>query len=253
MSVEPLALEKIDFGPCQAEFGGSYLGRTKGETTFNYSIETYSPDTEEDGKVDELIIDDPLIITVPIVYTDVDTLLKIIPYATKDVGTGKLMVGKAIGTRLAQYANSLVLTPLRSNTNKLNVYKAYPKPGPLNFSYARSGERIANVEFIAIRDETKPAGRDYFEIEPITPECEPVVATPGSGTYATAQSVELIATTSGATIYYTVDGSVPTTGSTEYTGSPIPVNSPTVIKAIATKTNWIDSEVAEFYYVGALV
>ena len=253
MSLEQLALEKMDFGPCQAEFGGVYLGRTKGETTFNYSIETHPLETEEDGKIDEIIIDDPLVITIPLLYTDTETLLKVIPFASKDAGTNKLMVGKAIGTRLAQYANSLILTPLYSNANKLYVYKAYPKPGPLNFSYTRSGERIANVQFIAIRDKTKPAGQDYFEIVPITPKCESVVATPGSGSYANAQSVQLSTITTGATIYYTTDGSIPTISSSNYTGTPITVNSPMVIKAMATKSDWDDSEMTEFFYVGTLI
>jgi hypothetical protein len=251
MPLEQPDVTKIDFGPCTAEFGGTYLGRTKGETAFTYSIETYELVTEEDGKLDEIIINDPLIVTVPIIYTDVDTLVNVIPFASKDAETGKLLVGKSIGTRLAQYADSLVLTPISSNTNKLNVYKAYPKPGPLNFSYSRSGERIANIDFIAIRDETKDVGEDYFDIEPVTPQVETVVASPGSGDYDDPQDVELSTSTTGATIYYTVDGSTPTAASTEYTEA-ITVDSAQVIKAIAIKADWDDSEVASFYYVGAL-
>ena len=59
----------------------------------------------------------------------------------------------------------------------------------------------------------------------------PPTFTVAAGTYYAAQTVTLEATT-GATIYYTTDGTTPTTASTEYT-TPIAVNATTTIKAIA--------------------
>lgn len=71
--------------------------------------------------------------------------------------------------------------------------------------------------------------------------------TPAAGTYTEAQDVEISCGTSGATIYYTTDGSTPTTSSTVYS-SPIPVTEGMTIKAIAVAAGYDDSEVATATY-----
>jgi hypothetical protein len=55
---------------------------------------------------------------------------------------------------------------------------------------------------------------------------------PGPGTYLEPQSVTVSSTIAGATIYYTLDGSSPTTASLVYS-SPIALSATTTIKAIA--------------------
>lgn len=59
--------------------------------------------------------------------------------------------------------------------------------------------------------------------------------------------VSLSTMTEGATIYYTVDGSTPTTASTKYTEE-ILVNKPMTIKAIAVKEGLTNSAIATFVY-----
>jgi hypothetical protein len=80
----------------------------------------------------------------------------------------------------------------------------------------------------------------------------PVVATPtfspAAGTYASAQSVTISDATAGATIYYTTDGSTPTTASTKYT-APVSVSSSLTIKAIAVASGFTSSAVATSAYV----
>jgi hypothetical protein len=64
----------------------------------------------------------------------------------------------------------------------------------------------------------------------------PVTATPsispGTGTYVGTQQVTISDATSGATIYYTTDGSVPTASSRAYTG-PISIANSSTVQAIA--------------------
>jgi len=70
----------------------------------------------------------------------------------------------------------------------------------------------------------------------------PVIA-PSTGTFTTAQSVSISDSTSGATIYYTIDGTTPTTASPVYSKA-FTVSSTTAINAIATASGYTNSNVA---------
>ena len=74
------------------------------------------------------------------------------------------------------------------------------------------------------------------------------VFSPAPGTFSSTQQVSLSTTTSGATIYYTTDGSAPSTSSTEFTG-PIAVNATTVIEALAVASGETNSGMARGDYV----
>jgi len=70
----------------------------------------------------------------------------------------------------------------------------------------------------------------------------PVIA-PNGGTFSTTQSVTLTTTTTTASIYYTLDGSVPTPGSTLYSG-PISISTDTTVNAIASAPGFVQSGVS---------
>jgi hypothetical protein len=80
-----------------------------------------------------------------------------------------------------------------------------------------------------------------------TPTALTPTFSPAGGTYASAQSVTLSDSTAGASIYYTTDGSTPTTSSTQYTGA-ISVGSTTTIKAIAVAAGYNNSAVGSAAY-----
>jgi hypothetical protein len=73
------------------------------------------------------------------------------------------------------------------------------------------------------------------------------VATPVDGTYFASQSVTLSTTTEGASIRYTLDGSIPTASSALYSGA-ISVSAVTTLKAIAVKDGWADSGILTLGY-----
>ena len=71
--------------------------------------------------------------------------------------------------------------------------------------------------------------------------------TPVAGTYTAAQSVSIASATTGATIYYTTDGTTPTNLSTAYT-TPLTVSASETIKAIAIEVGYYPSAVASAAY-----
>jgi chitobiase/beta-hexosaminidase-like protein len=83
-----------------------------------------------------------------------------------------------------------------------------------------------------------------FTLEP--PAATPMFS-PAPGTYTAAQHVTLSDTTSGASIYYTTNGTTPSTSSTKYAGA-ITVSATETIQAIATATSSSYSEVASATY-----
>jgi hypothetical protein len=78
--------------------------------------------------------------------------------------------------------------------------------------------------------------------------CKKPTFTPAAGSYSSVQTVTISTTTESAIIYYTTDGSVPTVASTAYS-APITVGNSMTLRAIATKTDFSDSEIADAAYV----
>jgi hypothetical protein len=75
----------------------------------------------------------------------------------------------------------------------------------------------------------------------------PPVFSPAPGTYPSPLTVSLSSTTPGASLYYTTDGSTPTSSSLVYSG-PITVTANQTMQAIAIATNYASSAVSSATY-----
>jgi len=71
---------------------------------------------------------------------------------------------------------------------------------------------------------------------------------PVPGLYTSPISVSIASGTAGASIYYTTDGTMPTTSSTLYT-APIPLSQTTTVKAMATAAGYQNSPTATATYI----
>ena len=124
-----------------------------------------------------------------------------------------------------------------------------PSASSTKYSSAIAVGETTTIKAIAVKDgmtDSSVASATYtINIPPQT------VATPAfspdAGTYTEAQSVTISCETTGATIYYTTDGSNPSASSTAYSGA-ITVGETTTIKAIAVKEGMTDSSVASTTY-----
>jgi hypothetical protein len=181
-------------------------------------------------------------------------------YVCVDGGTA----GNAIWLEAALSPTSTVATPVISpstgtfdsvqtctitcSTSGVTIYYTVdgstPTPSSTLYTGSFSVSVSETVKAIAVRTgwATSSVATSVITLQPATPTFSPV-----GGTYVGTQSVTI--TSTGATsIYYTTDGSTPTTGSTLYSG-PVSVSSSLPLKAIGVTTGWTNSSVGSANYV----
>jgi hypothetical protein len=115
--------------------------------------------------------------------------------------------------------------------------------GPITVSVTETLKAIA----VAMGDTNSAVASAAYTINSSLPSVATPTFSPAAGTYTSAQSVTLSDATSGATIYYTTDGTTPTASSAAYTG-PIAVSSTEMVEAIAVATGETNSTVASAAY-----
>jgi N-acetylneuraminic acid mutarotase len=123
-------------------------------------------------------------------------------------------------------------------TTKSAVYN-----GPITVS---SSETIAAIATASGYSSSVIAVAAY-RLTSTTPAATPQIS-PNSGTYTSVQTISIIDSTPNASIYYTTDGTTPTTASTLYSG-PLTVNSSQTIEAIAVANGYANSGVTSAQYI----
>lgn len=146
---------------------------------------------------------------------------------------------------------TLIVTPINDTTYTVTV----PETAGAEYSFDGTNWSGNNAKFGCLPGETitgykrmaaklgynaSPPVSDSVTL-PLFTVAKPT-ATPNGGSFITSQSVTLSCATAGASVYYTTDGSMPTTGSTRYSGA-FTITDTTTVKAIAVKSGMNDSGV----------
>jgi hypothetical protein len=122
-----------------------------------------------------------------------------------------------------------------------------PSTSSTEYTKAISVDASETIEAIAVATgHTVSAVESETYMIDLPPTATPKIS-PAAGTYTGTQSVTISDATSGATIYYTVNGIAPTTSSTKYTTA-ISVTSSETIEAIAIASGYTESAVASSAY-----
>lgn len=146
---------------------------------------------------------------------------------------------------IANKANNYTAT--NADGASITLYNTFSNSSNYDVVEVPEGEGFTVTGFVSCYNST-------IQVTPIAVEggMENVAApefSVASGAVAEGTSVEITCATEGATIYYTVDETVPAADNGyEYKGQPISITSATVLKAIAVKEGMLDSDVATASY-----
>ena len=145
---------------------------------------------------------------------------------------------------------------LNSATENAKIYYTLDGQTPTESSTLYTGaiqlEDTTTIRAIAVAEGLEPSlPVTFIYIKQDSSAVRAPAANPESGTvFGESLNITLRSETEGAKIYYTIDGSTPTTSSTAYTG-PITIKETTTIKAIAVKDEMPASAVSQFVYTKA--
>jgi Chitobiase/beta-hexosaminidase C-terminal domain/Beta-propeller repeat len=160
-------------------------------------------------------------------------------------GTGSLLIASItlVGTNAADFA-----IPSTGNTCAGSLAVNASCTVTITFTPSATGSRSAALLFtdnngLVTGSQQSVGVTGTGEVQTAIP-----TFTPAGGTFTSAQSVTLSDTTSGAVIYYTTDGTVPTTSSSRYT-SAIKVSANETIQAIAVAMGELPSAVVKAVYI----
>ncbi len=163
------------------------------------------------------------------------------------------IVIKAIGT---EGQTAINVTADANNANKLCALwgdKDFTKLLLLFYTDA-SGNATVTVDtaltknasyYVGVQGETKAVQVQIKDADPSTSDTvkTPVISSKDGTTFTSTQEVTITCATEGATIYYTTDGTDPSTSSTKYEKS-FTISATTTVKAIAVKEGMKNSAVA---------
>lgn len=158
-------LTNVKIGVCSATYKGVDLGHTKGGVKISYKPEYEDIVVDQYGKsvTDKVLVKELWEIKVPLAETQVANIAKTIPTSSTSGNATKF--GSQAGARLSTGAGELLLHPtaVTGGLEDWVFYKAVIS-GDIEYTYAVDEERVAEITFTALIDESKPAGQYHGHV-----------------------------------------------------------------------------------------
>ncbi|MCF7843353.1 chitobiase/beta-hexosaminidase C-terminal domain-containing protein, partial [Candidatus Gracilibacteria bacterium] len=165
-------------------------------------------------------------------------------YANSDVMSEAYVLQVATPTSSiagGEYAGTQSITISSVTPSSIIYYTvdgSTPTSGSTLYSSAVAISATTTLKAIAIKSGYTDSGVMSEAYVIVLPQVANISASVAGGTFSSDQSITLTSTTTGTTIYYTIDGSTPT--STQYS-SAILLSSATTLKAIGIKSEYTNS------------
>lgn len=164
----------IRVGACQITFNSVDLGHTLGGVKIKYNPKYTELNVDQYGKtrLDMALLSEMFEVDVPLAEVVYQSWKYSMPVATATAGTGtagKIVTGANAGALLSASAFALTLHPLAKSAGDtgedITVFKAVVFDIG-DVEYSPDKQRVINVQFTGLIDETQPVGQRLFRIGP---------------------------------------------------------------------------------------
>ncbi len=162
-------VSKVALGVCIANFDAVDLGHTKGgcELTYEPVWHDVTVDLYGESKVEKRLVGEHITAKVPLAEHTIANLKVAMPAGTVVSGGGKsrIDVGSEAGLKASAEAGILTLTPVDATgvEHTVTIHKAIAG-NQVTLAYRNDEERVLEVEFEGLIDETKTNGKRLFSI-----------------------------------------------------------------------------------------
>lgn len=167
-------ITNVRMGVCSIVFNGVDCGHTLGGTkvTITRKLTPLKVDKYGDSPVDEVVTDVQMVVDAKVAEPVVSLIKTAMPEGDYEQGASgnRLGVPAGEGAALRQYSATLTLHPLNKaatdTSEDVQVYNAVASSSPV-LNYDVAGQRVFDLQFTALVNETEGAGRRLGHIGPV--------------------------------------------------------------------------------------
>lgn len=167
-------IQNVRMGVCTITYNGVDCGHTLGGTkvTITRKLTPLKVDKYGDSPVDEVVTDVQMVVAAKIAEPVVTVIKNALPEGDYESGVAGQRLGIAAGEGAALRAQSAQLTlhpqskAPSDQSEDVTIYNAVATSSPV-INYDVAGQRVFDIEFTALVNETEGAGRRLGHIGPI--------------------------------------------------------------------------------------